>query len=444
MSEYQILCALAAVAFVIAFLSEKLVHLQTTIAITSGALMISLVLLVLGNTFFPELRAFAFAFLGGIDFQQFVLEGVLGFLLFAGGLGINLQAMRSQKWEITVLVLLGVVVSTLLVAAGVWVLCELAGMPIAFIYCLLFGALISPTDPIAVLAIVKKLDAPEQVAIQLEGESLFNDGVGLVVFLSIYAVAFGGEEPSLANVGGIFLHEAVGGIAFGALVGVIAHFMISATDEGPMELAMTLCIPTAGFAFANTLGVSGALAMVLAGIIVGNWTRHSGFSVQSKTFLDQFWLLVDEFLNALLFLMIGLAMLVIEFKPQEYVICACAIPIVLLARFISIRLPYLVFQRYRTYNKYSVRILTWGGLRGALSLAMALSVPTGVTIAGEGSLQLRNVLVAMTYCIVLFSIIIQGSTIAPIINKAKCTEKPGPHANDEPSVPTQTPIEGHR
>ncbi len=443
MTEYQILCVLAAVAFLIAFLSEKILRLQTTIAITSGALLLSLVLLVLGNTLFPELRAFAFEFLGGIDFQEFVLEGVLGFLLFAGGLGINLQAMRSQKWEITVLVLFGVVASTVLVAAGVWALCKLAGMPIAFVYCLLFGALISPTDPIAVLAIVKKLDAPEQVAIQLEGESLFNDGVGLVAFLSIYAVAFSGEEPSLANVGGIFLHEAVGGITFGALVGVIAHFMISATDEGPMELAMTLCIPTAGFAFANILGVSGALAMVIAGIIVGNWTRHSGFSVQSETFLDHFWSLVDEFLNALLFLMIGLAMLVIEFKPQEYIICACAIPIVLLARFISMRLPYLVFQRYRAYNEYSVRILTWGGLRGALSLAMAVSVPAGVAIAGEDSLDLRNVLVAMTYCIVLFSIIVQGSTIAPIINRAKQMESPSQQADGAPSMPTQPASREH-
>lgn len=424
MTDYQTLCVLAAIAFGIAFLSQHIVRMQTTIAITSGAVLLSLIMLLLGNTVFPELQQFAADFLRNINFPEFVLEGVLGFLLFAGGLGINLQAMKNQKWEITILVIFGVLVSTVLVAAGVWALCSLLGMPIAFIYCLLFGALISPTDPIAVLAIVKKLNAPEQIAIQLEGESLFNDGVGLVVFLSIYAVAFSGEEPSLANVSVIFLREAIGGIAFGALVGVIAHFMISATDEGPMELAMTLCIPTAGFAFANLLGVSGALAMVVSGIIVGNWTRYSGFSAQSETFLDQFWSLVDEFLNALLFLMIGLAMLVIEFKPEEFFIILCVIPIALLARFISVGLPYLAFRRFREYNQYSVRILSWGGLRGALSLAMAVSIPLGVPIAGEGSLELRNVLVSMTYGIVLFSIIVQGSTIAPIINKAKRVERP--------------------
>ena len=424
MSDYQALCILAAVAFGIAFLSAHIVRMQTTIAITSGALLLSLIMLLLGHTIFPELQEFAVSFLLNIDFPQFVLEGVLGFLLFAGGLGINLQAMRSQKWEITVLVIFGVVVSTVLVAAGVWALCSLLGMPIAFIYCLLFGALISPTDPIAVLAIVKKLKAPEQIAIQLEGESLFNDGVGLVIFLSIYAVAFSGEEASMANVSAIFLREAVGGIAFGALIGLLAHYMISATDEGPMELAMTLCIPTAGFAAANLLGVSGALAMVVSGIIVGNWTRYSGFSVQSETFLDQFWSLVDEFLNALLFLMIGLAMLVIEFRPEEYLIILFVIPIVLLARFLSVGLPYLAFRRFREYNEYSVRILSWGGLRGALSLAMAVSVPLGVPVAGEGSLELRSVLVAMTYGIVLFSIIVQGSSIAPLINKAKRVERP--------------------
>ncbi len=424
MTDYQALCILAAVAFGIAFLSQHIVRMQTTIAITTGALVLSLLMLLLGHTIFPELQAFAVGFLLNIDFPQFVLQGVLGFLLFAGGLGINLQAMRCQKWEITVLVIFGVLVSTVLVAAGVWALCALLGMPIAFIYCLLFGALISPTDPIAVLAIVKKLKAPEQIAIQLEGESLFNDGVGLVIFLSIYAVAFGHEEPSIANISAIFLREAVGGIAFGAVIGILAHYMISATDEGPMELAMTLCVPTAGFAAANLLGVSGALAMVISGIIVGNWTRYSGFSAQSETFLDQFWSLVDEFLNALLFLMIGLAMLVIEFKPEEYLIILFVIPIVLLARFLSVGVPYLAFRRFREYNEYSVRILSWGGLRGALSLAMAVSIPLGVPIAGEGSLELRSVLVAMTYGIVLFSIIVQGSTIAPLINKAKQVARP--------------------
>jgi CPA1 family monovalent cation:H+ antiporter len=424
MSFYQSLCILAAMAFAIAFMNQYIVRMQTTIAITSGALLLSFVMLVIGKTLWPGLQDFAINLLSNINFEEFVLSGVLGFLLFAGGLGINLKAMRSQKWEITVLVFFGVITSTILVALGMWLVCPLFGLPVPFIYCLLFGALISPTDPIAVLAIVKKLHAPEQIAIQLEGESLFNDGIGLVIFLSIYAVAFGGVDPSIDKVGELFAIEALGGIAYGAVLGVVVHFMISATDEGPMELAMTLCIPTAGFAIAALLGVSGALAMVVAGIIISNWTRKTGFSTQSETFLDQFWHLLDEFLNALLFLMIGLAMLVIEFEPQKLAMIFCMIPVVLLARYISVALPYTVFRRFREYNKYSVRILSWGGLRGALSLAMAVSIPAGIMLDDEGSRGLRNLMTTMTYVIVLFSIIVQGSTVAPMINRAKRAESP--------------------
>ena len=424
MSFYHSLCILAAMAFAIAFMNQYIVRMQTTIAITSGALLLSLVMLILGKTLWPGLQDFAINLLGSINFEDFVLSGVLGFLLFAGGLGINLNAMRSQKWEIAVLVFFGVIISTLLVALGMWVVCPLFGLPVPFIYCLLFGALISPTDPIAVLAIVKKLHAPEQIAIQLEGESLFNDGIGLVIFLSIYAVAFGGGEPSAGEVAELFAREALGGIAYGAVLGLVVHFMISATDEGPMELAMTLCIPTAGFAIAESLGVSGALAMVIAGIIIGNWTRKTGFSKQSETFLDQFWHLLDEFLNALLFLMIGLALLVIEFEQPKLLMILCMIPVVLLARFISVALPYTAFRRFRDYNKYSVRILSWGGLRGALSLAMAVSIPAGIMLDDDGSRGLRNLMATMTYVIVLFSIIVQGVTIAPMINRAKRAESP--------------------
>lgn len=422
MSYYQSLCILSALAITIAFLNPYLMKMQTTIAITTGALAISILMLVVGKTMWPELEQFAVDLLTNIDFKDFVLEGVLGFLLFAGGLGINLQALKSQKWEITVLVLFGVLASTILVAAGLWGFCWLLGMAIPFVYCLLFGALISPTDPIAVLAIVKKLGAPEQIAIQIEGESLFNDGIGLVVFLSIYAAAFGSGGASLAAVSELFLHETLGGLLFGGLLGLVAHLMISATDEGAIELAVTLCIPTAGFAVANLLGFSGALAMVVAGIMVGNWTRYSGFSRTSESFLDEFWQFLDEFLNALLFLMIGLAMLVVQFHREVVLLILLAIPLVLLARFLSVALPYLLFRRLRHYHSHSVRLLTWGGLRGALSLAMAISVPVGIGIGEGGVYDLRNVMVTMTYSIVLFSIIVQGMTVGSMIERAKRVE----------------------
>ncbi|WP_319782509.1 sodium:proton antiporter [Oceanisphaera sp. IT1-181] len=425
MSVYYTLCFLAATAITIAFVNQYIMKIQTTIAITFGALIISILMLVLGKTTWPELQQHAVTTLETVDFGEFLLQGILGFLLFAGGLGINLPAMKSQKWEIFVLVIFGVITSIAVVAVGLWLLAYAASIPLPFIYCLLFGALISPTDPIAVLAIVKKLGAPEQIAIQIEGESLFNDGIGLVIFMTIFAVAFSGTDATFSSVAALFTHEAIGGIIFGALLGLMSHVMISATDDGSMELLMTLCIPTAGFALANVLGVSGALAMVVAGIMIGNWTRYTGFTEQSEKYLDQFWHLLDEFLNAILFLLIGLAMLLVEFHWQAWILMLGAIPLVLVSRFISVALPYVGFRRFRSYNKYSIRILTWGGLRGGLSLAMALSIPVGVKLGADGQIELRDVILMMTYAIVLFSIIVQGMTITPMINKAKAAEKAG-------------------
>ena len=278
MSVYYTLCFLAALAIFIAFANQYVVKIQTTIAITAGSMLISALLVLFGKLGWFNLEPLAIKTMESIDFQNFLLKGILGFLLFAGGLGINLKALRSQKWEITILAIAATLLSTFLIGYGFWFIAKLLGWDVPLVYCMLFGALISPTDPIAVLAIVKKMKAPPQIAIQIEGESLFNDGVGLVIFATVFAVAFGGVEPTFGSVAGLFLHEALGGILFGAVLGLIAHVMISATDDGSLELLLTLCIPTAGFAFANMIGVSGALAMVVTGIMIGNWTRHSGFS----------------------------------------------------------------------------------------------------------------------------------------------------------------------
>lgn len=415
MTAYQTICILAALAFTLAFINQYLMRMQTTIAITSGALIVSVTLMVLGKTLWPELGDFAVATLGTIDFPDFVLNGVLGPLLFAGGLGINLEAMRHQKWEIAFLVVFGVICSTVLVGAGLWLLGQLFTLDLPLVYCLLFGAIISPTDPIAVLAIVKKLNAPQSIAVQLEGESLFNDGIGLVMFLTVYAVAFGTTAATPLFVLELLTHEVVGGLLFGVLVGLLAHFMISATHDGPMELGLTMCVPTAGFVLANMLGVSGALAMVVAGIIIGNWTRRTGFSAEGELFLDKFWALLDEALNALLFLMIGLAMVLIPYPAHVGLLSIGAVALVVGSRFVTVGISFAGFRRYRQYHKYSVRILSWGGLRGALSLAMAISVPAGVSLGAGVELDLRNVLVAITYSVVLFSIIVQGITIAPIV-----------------------------
>ena len=243
MSVYYTLCILSAFAMLIAFVNSKIGKLQTTIAITAGAMILSLFIIIAGQNGWLELTTIATSTVNSIDFEHFLLKGILGFLLFAGGLGIKLPNLKDQKWEITVLALGSTVVSTFLIGGLLYLLCLAIGINFDFIYCLLFGALISPTDPIAVLAIVKKLDAPKRISTQIEGESLFNDGFGLVLFVTLYAVAFGSEAPTLASVSLLFAHEALGGIVYGFALGLFFHYLISATDDHSMELLLTIGYP---------------------------------------------------------------------------------------------------------------------------------------------------------------------------------------------------------
>lgn len=422
MSVYYTLCFLSAAAMLIAFINSKFGKMQTTIAITAGALVLSLLIIIAGQNDWFELRHVAMETMTTINFEDFLLKGVLGFLLFAGGLGIKLPNLEDQKWEITVLALGATLISTALIGFALYGFCSLINVPLDLIYCLLFGALISPTDPIAVLAIVKKLDAPKRISTQIEGESLFNDGFGLVIFVTLYSFAFGTEAPTFGSVSMLFLHEAIGGIVYGYLLGLLFHYLISATDDHSMELLLTIGIPTAGYTFAQVLGVSGPLAMVISGIMIGNWTRFVGFSKESEEHLDNFWELIDEFLNGVLFLLIGMSMLLFNFHQEDWLLMGFAVPLVLAARYISVKTAYLGFQRYRSYNSWSVKILTWGGLRGGLALAMALSIPSGILVIPDKSIDVKELLLVMTYSVVVFSILVQGSTIIPMIEKAKKEE----------------------
>ncbi|PKF62718.1 sodium:proton antiporter [Psychromonas sp. psych-6C06] len=419
MTVYATFCFLGAAAMLIAFLNSKIGKMQSTIAITAGSLILSLIIVIAGKNGFTSLKTIASQQLAQIDFNSFLLDGILGFLLFAGGLGIKLTNIKDQKWEITVLALAATLFSTVFIGYALFYSCQFIGLPLDLIYCLLFGALISPTDPIAVLAIVKKLNAPKRISTQIEGESLFNDGFGLVIFITLYSIAFSGAEVSAISVSGMFLHEAIGGIAYGFALGLLFHFLISATNDHSMELLLTIGIPTAGYVVAGMLGVSGPLAMVVSGIMIGNWTRINGFSDESKKLLDHFWELVDEFLNGILFLLIGLSMLQYSFHQEDWILMVIAIPLVLIARYLSIQFSYLGFQRFRNYNPYSVAILTWGGLRGGLALAMAMVIPAGVMVIPEKQIDVREIILVMTYSVVFFSILVQGSTITPLINKAK-------------------------
>lgn len=423
MSVYYTLCFLAAAAMIIAFINSKIGKMQTTIAITAGAMILSLGIIIAGHNDWFNLTEIATTTLSAINFEDFLLKGILGFLLFAGGLGIKLPNLKDQKWEITVLALGATLFSTFFIGGVLWLFCQFIGLPFDFIYCLLFGALISPTDPIAVLAIVKKLNAPKRISTQIEGESLFNDGFGLVLFVTLFTIAFGNEAPTVGNVIHLFVQEAIGGIVYGFLLGLLFHYLISATNDHSMELLLTIGIPTAGYAFADIIHVSGPLAMVVSGIMIGNWTRYIGFSKESEDHLDHFWELVDEFLNGTLFLLIGLSMLLFQFHSEDWIVMIFAVPLVLLSRYLSVFLSYVGFKRYRTYNPYSVKILTWGGLRGGLALAMAMAIPAGVWVVPEKGIDVREIILVMTYSVVVFSILVQGSTITPMIEKAKKLEK---------------------
>ncbi|MEZ9466836.1 cation:proton antiporter [Vibrio breoganii] len=422
MEAYHTLCFLAAGAALIALINSKIGKMQTTIAITAGAMLLSLAIIIAGQAGWFKLSHVASETISSINFEDFLLKGILGFLLFAGGLGIKLDHLKDQKWEITALALGATLFSTFFIGFVLFGICSLIGFNLDLIYCLLFGALISPTDPIAVLAIVKKLDAPPRISTQIEGESLFNDGFGLVIFVTLFTIAFGTEAPTVGSVSALFFQEAIGGIAYGFVLGLIFHWLICTTEDHSMELLLTILIPSTGYAIAELLEVSGPLSMVVSGIIIGNWTRKTGFSESGFKNLDHFWELIDEFLNAVLFLLIGMSMLLFEFHHEDWIMMVIAVPLVLLSRYLSIRINYVGFNRFRYYNPMSVKILTWGGLRGGLALAMALSIPAGIMVIPEKNIDVKEIIMVMTYSVVMFSILVQGMTITPMIEKAKQLE----------------------
>ena len=423
MSTYYAFCMFFGVAVIIVFVNTKFIKLQTTIAVTAISLLLSLFIVFAGQySLFNQFDKVTSAILNDISFKDFLLQGVLGFLLFAGGLNIKISSLKDQKWEIGFLVIFATTLSTFLVGLMLWYLCDMYLVHIDFIYCLLFGALISPTDPIAVLAIVRKYNAPRRISIQIEGESLFNDGFGLVIFTTLFTLSFENLEPTLASISMLFIHEALGGIAFGVFLSVVFIYLLKSTNDHAMELLLTMAIPSTGFALANMLHLSGALAMVVSGIIIGNFTEN--LSKESQDHLEQFWNLIDEYLNTILFLLIGFALIPIasSSKHLNYILMILVIPLVLIARYISVKFCFFFFNFFRTYNAYSISLLTWGGLRGGLALALALSIPNGFMI-NELDIELREFIISITYSVVLFSILIQGSSITPLVERSKIKQK---------------------
>ena len=330
---------------------------------------------------------------------------MLSFLLFAGALHVNLDDLSKQKWVVTILASVGVVTSTFLIGGLSWWVFDMLGLKIDLIYCLLFGALISPTDPIAVLGILKSVGAPKSLAAKITGESLFNDGVGVVVFLALLGIASSGEVE-ISEVLTLFAEEAVGGVLFGLVSGAAAFYMLSKVDNYQVEVLITLALVMGGYDLALAIHVSGPIAIVVAGLLIGNHGRYFAMSDHTREHLDTFWELIDEILNAVLFVLIGLEVLVLTFHAEYLIAAALIIPAVLIARFISVGVPITFMRRFRPFSPNAIKVLTWGGLRGGISVALALALPVGYE---------RGVLLTVTYVVVVFSIIVQGLTIGRVL-----------------------------
>ena len=327
-------------------------------------------------------------------------------MLFVGALHINLGDLMERRWSIGILATLGTLMSTFLVGTFTWFGLRWFGFELSYIYCLLFGSLISPTDPIAVLSILKTTSAPKSLETKIAGESLFNDGVGVVVFIVILEIVTGTHELNAGHIGLLLVQEIVGGACLGLGLGYLAYRMLKSVDNYQVEILISLALVVGGYALARVLHFSGPIAIVVAGLLIGNHGRLFAMSDETRLQLDTFWELVDGVLNAVLFVLIGLEILILTFTKQYLLLSLLIIPFVLTARFISIGIPLTLLRRFRTFSPGAVRILTWGGLRGGISVALALSIPP----APE-----KTLILIFTYTVVLFSILVQGSTIEKLV-----------------------------
>ena len=407
MDLFGILAILITLAAVFSYVNHRYIGLPVTIGVMVIALSMSLILNLLGS-FGLGLKQQAEILLRGIDFNQTLLHGMLSFLLFAGALHININDLVELKWSIGALATVGTLISTFLIGTFSWLMLGWSGIGLSYLYCLLFGALISPTDPVAVLGILKTANAPKSLEMRITGESLFNDGVGIVVFLVTLEMATGTHEVSVGHIGRLFVQEALGGALFGLGLGYVAYQMLKTVDNYQVEILITLALVAGGYELADALHLSGPIAIVVAGVLIGNHGRLFGMSERTRAHLDVFWEVIDEILNAVLFVLIGLEVLVLTFTRQYLLASLLIIPLVLFARFVAIGIPVTLLRPFRTFSPGAVRIMTWGGLRGGISVALALSLPLGAE---------RDVILAITYAVVIFSIVVQGLTLEKFVKR---------------------------
>ena len=409
MDYFLISTILVTLAAFFGYLNVRFLKLPTSIGLMIITIVFTLGLFAL--SFFDDTLLNAEKeIIGQIDFEKVLLDGMLSFLLFAGALHTNFEQLKVQRWPVLVFATLGVLASTFLVGTGMYLVLDVLGLEIGFIYCLLFGALISPTDPIAVLGILKKAGVPKKLETKIVGESLFNDGVGVVVFLTIYEIALSntGKIEPLAILE-LFGLEVIGGIALGLFLGWVTYRLLKSIDDYDIEVIITLAAVMAGTVLAQNLHLSAPLAMVTAGLVVGNDTvRASTMSEITETYVDKFWELIDILLNTILFVLIGMEMLVLTFETSYVLAGLIAIPLVLLCRYASLLIPINFFNKRLNFVPNTNLIMTWGGLRGGISIALAL----GLTAEMH-----RDLFLVITYVVVIFSIVVQGLSVGKLVEK---------------------------
>jgi CPA1 family monovalent cation:H+ antiporter len=404
MDIFEIIALLLTLTAIFSYANYRLIKLPVTIGVMLIALVFSLVLVAL-EQFGINLGDRAEDIMKGIDFNQTLMQGMLSFLLFAGALHVDLGDLAKQKIVILVLATVGVLISTFISGTLFYFAAQGFGYEISYAYGLLFGALISPTDPIAVLGILKKISVPKELETKIAGESLFNDGVGVVVFIVISEIAIGGAPVEFGHISLLFLEEAVGGILFGVVIGLIAYYMLKSIDNYKVEVLITLGLVAGGYALASAIHTSGPIAIVVAGLFIGNKGRQFAMSEKTREHLDNFWELTDEILNAILFLLIGLEVLILRFTQSSLIMSLFAIVFVLFARMIAVGVPITALKIFKNFPRGTSRILLWGGLKGGISVALALSIPPGPE---------RSLILVATYVVVVFSIVVQGLTIKPL------------------------------
>ena len=409
-SIFNLIALLITLAAVFGYVNHRWLRLPHTIGLVIIALAVSVVVLAV-DAVFPQLglETSVRRILTDIDFEDTLMKGVLSFLLFAGALHVDLDSLLSRRWAIVILATVGIITSTLIVSALMFFGFRIFEFEIPLAYCFVFGALISPTDPVAVMGILKEVKVPETLEAKIAGESLFNDGVGVVLFTVLVSVAVGGGEHggvSLEGAAELLAVEAIGGIMLGLAAGYSAYRAMRTIDQHSLEVLITVSLVMATYALATRLHVSGPLAVVVAGLFIGNHGKRFAMSQTTREHIETFWSVLDELLNSLLFLAIGFEVIAVTITGQIVGVGLVAIPVVLLARFVSVAGPITLLGLRQEFTTGAIPVLTWGGLRGGISVALVLSLPpSGV----------KPLLLATTYSVVIFSIVVQGLTVERVV-----------------------------